>query len=416
MFIEKNMSAKSKKERILHMKFNYKHTIYACFIGYIVQAIVNNFAPLLFLTFHSTYGIPLSKITFLVTFNFGLQLIIDFLSAGFVDRIGYRASAILAHIFAAVGLIALTILPELTADPFVGLLIAVMIYAIGGGLLEVIISPMVEACPTDNKEKAMSLLHSFYCWGHVSVVLISTLFFGTIGIEHWKMLAVFWALIPLCNIFLFAKVPIMSLLAEGEVGMSKKELLTTRTFWIMMLLMVCAGASEQAVSQWASTFAELGLGVSKTIGDLAGPMLFAILMGISRTIYGKYGDRINLEHYMIGSGILCVCAYLMIALSKVPFLGLVGCGICGFSVGIFWTGTFSMASARIRRGGTLMFALLALGGDVGCSLGPTVVGKVAAAFNDSLNMGILAALIFPILLLAGIALCRFDKKEAGNLS
>lgn len=396
------------------MKLNYKHTIYACFIGYIVQAIVVNFAPLLFLTFQSAYGIPLSKITFLVTINFGLQLVIDFLSAGFVDRIGYRASAVLAHIFAVVGLLALTILPELTADPFTGLLIAVMIYAIGGGLLEVLISPIVEACPTDNKEKAMSLLHSFYSWGQLGVVLLSTLFFTLVGVEHWKIVAVLWAMVPLCNIFLFIKVPIMPLLAEDEKELTRKELLTTRTFWILMLLMVCSGASEQSVAQWASAYAESGLGVSKTIGDLAGPMFFALAMGIARTIYGKYGDRLNLERFMVGSGILCVCSYLLTALSPIPFLGLIGCGICGFSVGVLWPGTLSMASAGIKGGGTLMFALLALGGDLGCSLGPTIVGKVAAAFGDSLNMGILAAIIFPLLLLLGITLCRLDKKSMGS--
>lgn len=393
------------------MKLNYKHTIYACFIGYIVQAIVVNFAPLLFLTFQATYGIPLSKITFLVTVNFVLQLTIDFLSAGFVDRIGYRTSAILAHIFAAAGLIALTILPELTADPFVGLLIAVLIYAVGGGLIEVLTSPMVEACPTDNKEKAMSLLHSFYSWGQLGVVLLSTLFFVTVGIGHWKILAVLWALVPICNIFLFARVPIMTLLAEDEKGLTRKDLFTTKTFWILLILMMCSGASELAVAQWASAYAEAGLGVSKTVGDLAGPMFFALTMGIARTIYGKYGERMKLESFMLGSGILCVFSYLLISLSPIPILGLLGCGICGFSVGILWPGTLSMASARIKNGGTLMFAMLALGGDLGCTLGPTVVGKVAAAFGDSLNTGILVALIFPILLLVGIVLCRLDKKE-----
>lgn len=392
------------------MKFTYKHTVYACFVGYVVQAIINNFVPLLFLTFHGTYGIPLSKITFLVTFNFGLQLVIDLLSAGFVDKIGYRASAILAHVFSTAGLLALTILPELTPDPFVGLMAAVMIYAVGGGLIEVLISPIVEACPTDNKEAAMSLLHSFYCWGHVAVVLISTLFFQLVGIEHWKWLAVFWALIPLLNIAAFAKVPIAPLIAEDETGLTMKELLSQRTFWIMMLLMLCAGSCEQGVSQWASTFAELGLGVTKTVGDLAGPMLFAILMGTSRAIYGKYGEKINLERFMVYSGILCLGSYLLTALAPFPVLGLVGCGICGLSVGILWPGTFSMGSARIRNGGTLMFAFFALAGDVGCSLGPTVVGRVAGMFGDDLNAGILAGIVFPILLLLGIAANHADAK------
>lgn len=393
------------------MKLNYKHTVYACFAGYIVQAVLNNFIPLLFLTFHTSYGIPLSKITFLVTVNFGFQLVIDLLSAVFVDRIGYRASAVLAHAFAAAGLLALTILPDLTPDPFTGLLAAVFIYAVGGGLIEVLVSPIVEACPTDNKEKAMSLLHSFYCWGHVAVVLLSTVFFGTVGIGHWKLLAVFWALIPLCNMVLFLRVPIAPLLAEDEQGMTAKELFGRKTFWILMLLMVCAGASEQAVSQWASTFAELGLGISKTLGDLAGPMLFAILMGTARAVYGKYGEHIRLERFMTGSGVLCVSGYLLTALAPSPFLSLTGCALCGLSVGILWPGTFSMGSARMRCGGTMMFALFALAGDIGCSLGPTVVGRIAGEGGSYLKAGILAAIVFPVLLLAGLMLFRSDERN-----
>lgn len=384
------------------MKNKYQKTIYACFTGYIVQAIINNFVPLLFLTLQSTYQISLSKITFLVTVNFGLQLIIDLLSIGFVDKIGYRASALLAHIFSAAGLILLTILPDLMSDAYIGILISVMIYAIGGGLLEVLISPIVEACPTDNKEKAMSLLHSFYCWGHVSVVLLSTLFFTLFGIHNWKLLAIFWAIIPIINAISFTKVPIAPLISDDETGLKLKDLVKTKVFWMLMLLMVCAGASEQAVSQWASTFAEKGLHVSKTVGDLAGPMLFAILMGTSRAIYGKYGHKINLNRFMLFSGFTCVLSYLIISLSPYPVLGLIGCGLCGLSVGILWPGTFSIASATIRGGGTAMFAFLALAGDLGCSGGPTFVGLVSSAFSDNLKAGILGAIIFPILLILGI--------------
>lgn len=388
------------------MKENYNKTMYACFIGYIVQAIVNNFVPLLFLTFQATYNIPLSKITMLVTINFGLQLLIDLLSVSFVDRIGYRASMLLAHICAAVGFLLLTILPEIFSDPFIGLLIAVTIYAIGGGLLEVLVSPVMEACPTDNKEKAMSLLHSFYCWGHVGVVLLSTLFFKRFGIENWKILAVLWAIIPIINTILFTKVPMASLIEEGETGLTIPQLFSKKIFWLFLLIMVCAGASEQSVSQWASTFAEKGLGVSKTIGDLAGPMAFAILMGTARAFYGKYGERINLDLFMIYSGILCVISYLCIALVPSPIFGLIGCALCGLSVGILWPGSFSKASASIRGGGTAMFALMALAGDLGCSSGPTLVGMVSSHFGDSLNIGILSAIIFPILFLIGIGVSK----------
>lgn len=389
------------------MNKNYQKTIYACFVGYIVQAIVNNFVPLLFLTFQASYGIPLYKITFLVTVNFGLQLLVDILSVGFVDKIGYRASIIIAHLCAALGLILLAVLPDICADSYTGIFISVMVYALGGGLLEVLISPIMEACPTPNKEKAMSLLHSFYCWGHVGVVLLSTLFFQLFGIQNWKLLAVIWAAVPLCNTFIFTKTPIASLVQEGEKGMSIKELALSKIFWTLLLMMACAGASEQAVSQWASTFAEQGLGVSKAAGDLAGPMLFAVLMGTSRAIYGKFGEKIPLEKFMVFSSLLCLVSYLVISLSPSPALGLLGCGVCGFSVGILWPGTFSMASAAMPRGGTTLFALLALGGDLGCSGGPTYVGLISDMSGGELHIGILAAVIFPVLLLVGI----FFKKK-----
>lgn len=389
------------------MKPTYKTTIVACFIGYIVQAIVNNFIPLLFITFQNTYNIPLSKITLLVTFNFGVQLLVDLLATKFVDKIGYRTSIVIAHISSALGLILLTVLPNIL-NPFIGILIAVSIYAIGGGIIEVLISPIMESCPTDNKEKAMSLLHSFYCWGHVGVVLVSTLFFKAFGIDSWKFLALIWALVPLANTYIFFKTPIAPLIAEGERGMSIKELFVNKTFWILMIMMVCSGASEQGVSQWASAFAEQGLGISKTLGDLAGPLTFAVLMGLSRAFYGKYGDKINLDKFMICSSILCITSYLVISLCPSPIISLIGCAICGLSVGIMWPGSFSKAAASLRTGGTAMFALLALAGDLGCSGGPTLVGFVANTLNDNIKIGILSAVVFPIVLLLCLV---FSKKK-----
>ena len=385
---------------------SYQGTMYACFLGYIVQAIVNNFAPLLFLTFQTSYEISLSKITLLVTFNFLTQLALDAASVLFIDKIGYRAAAILAHVFSALGLAALAILPELFADPYVGLVIAVMIYAPGGGLLEVLISPIVEACPTDNKEKAMSMLHSFYCWGHMGVVLISTLFFFIFGIKNWKIMAYLWALVPLFNVFVFSKVPIKTTVPEGTHGMSLKSLLKNKLFWIMLVAMICSGASEHSVSQWASVFAEKGLGISKTLGDLMGPMFFALMMGISRAIYGKYGEKIPLEKFMKLSCMMCVASFLIISLSPIPLIALLGCGLAGFSVGIFWPGCFSISSASLPAGGTVMFCLLALCGDLGCSLGPTVVGMVSSAFNDRLQAGILVAVLFPAMLIACVMMRR----------
>lgn len=390
------------------MKYSYDCTMRACFTGYIVQAIVNNFVPLLFLTFQRTYHIPLQQITLLVTFNFGIQLLTDLLSVAFVDRMGYRASMVLAHILSALGLICLTVLPEWMGHPFAGILISVIVYAVGGGLLEVLVSPVVEACPSSHKEKAMSMLHSFYCWGHVGVVLFSSIFFKLAGIENWKLLAVLWAVIPILNALVFTRVPIAPVLPEGEEGMTIGTLFQNRTFWLLFVMMICAGASEQSVSQWASLFAEKGLGISKTAGDLAGPMAFAVLMGASRAFYGNYGEKINLDRFMAVSSVLCILSYLCLVFMPVPVLSLAGCALCGLSVGIMWPGTFSRASKALPAGGTALFALLALGGDIGCSGGPSLVGMVSGMCKGNLKIGILAALIFPVLLLTG---AKFETKK-----
>lgn len=379
----------------------------SCFVGYIVQAIVNNFVPLLFITLQRSYGIPLSQITLLVTFNFIVQILTDLVAAKYVDRIGYRAGMVLAHVFSALGLAGLTVLPAIM-DPFAGILLSVMIYAIGGGLLEVLVSPVMESCPTDNKEKAMTMLHSFYCWGHVGVVLLSTVFFRFVGIENWKYLALAWAMIPVVNGLIFLKTPMRPLIAEGETGMTFRELFRSKTFWWLIIMMVCAGSSEHSVAEWASAFAERGLGIDKTLGDLAGPLSFAVCMGISRVLYGKYGDSIPLKKYLKGSAIFCVICYLVISLSPWPFLSLVGCALCGVSVGLMWPGSFSTAAAELPRGGTAMFGLLALAGDVGCCGGPTLVGMVSSALDDNLKMGILAAIIFPIVMVV----CLSGKKKA----
>ena len=384
----------------------YKSTIRACFAGYVVQAVVNNFVPLLFLTFQSQYGIPLSQVTLLITINFALQLAVDGVSVFFIDRIGYRAAAVIAHICAALGLVGLAFLPDLLPSPFAGLLLSVLLYALGGGLLEVIVSHIVESCPSDHKAQTMSILHSFYCWGSAGVIVISTLFLKVFGASSWKILAAIWALLPLANCFVFTKVPLAPLVAEGGTGMHIGQLFRSRVFWVIMLMMLCAGASEQAVSQWASTFAEKGLGVSKAVGDLAGPTVFALLMATSRLLYGKFGAKIDLNKAMMASALLCVVSYLLIGLTNSPVLGLVGVGLCGLAVGIFWPGTFSTAAASLRGGGTAMFALMALAGDLGCSGGPTLAGAIAGAFGDNLRLGILCAVAFPALMILGILLIR----------
>jgi len=397
---------------------SYKHTLAACYLGYITQAIVNNFAPLLFITFSTDYHVPLSQMSLLVAVNFGVQIIVDLIAVRYVGSWGYRPIAIAAHIFAVLGLVGLGLLPRILPVPFVGILIAIILYAVGGGLAEVLISPIAEACPTGNKEAQMSLLHSFYCWGHVGVIVLSTLYFHFAGIEHWWILSCLWAVIPFCNIFYFAVVPIRTLeedVPEGEAltpgGLLKKPL-----FWLLVVMMICSGAGEQAMSQWASAFAEAGLGVSKTVGDLAGPCMFAALMGLSRFLSAKLTRRFSLTAIMAVSCALCGLCYLTASLSASPLLSLVGCGLCGFSVGIFWPGTLSLSAGSLRGGGTAMFALLALAGDLGCVGGPAVVSLCTEALaGGSLKGGMLFGLIFPVGLVAGLVLLTLHhKRRKGN--
>ncbi|MBR1752248.1 MAG: MFS transporter [Ruminococcus sp.] len=378
---------------------SYNKTMTACFIGYIVQAIVNNFLPLLFLTLRHEFSIPLSQITWLITINFLVQLTVDAVSPLFVDRIGARASMLIAHGLSAAGFASLAFLPGLM-PPFAGLVVCVSLYAVGGGLLEVLVSPIVEACPTDNKESAMALLHSFYCWGQAGTVLLSTAFFFAFGLSHWRVLSLLWAAVPVANFVIFTKVPMPALENDTHDSTGLIVLLKDKYFVLFVIMMLGAGACELTVSQWASAFAEAGLHVSKSLGDLLGPMGFAVFMGSARAYFGKFGERHSLKGFMIVSAVLCIMSYLLIGLSHSAALGLVGCMVCGFSVGIFWPGTFSLASAKIRNGGTLMFALLALAGDLGCGGGPTLAGKVSALFDDELQKGILVSVIFPVIMLA----------------
>lgn len=384
---------------------NYQKTLLACYLGFITQAITANFAPLLFLKIHQDYGIPLGKIALISGTFFVAQLIVDALCARFADRIGYRKCAIAAEVCSAAGLIGLAFLPELLPDPFTGIITSVIVYAVGSGLIEVLGSPIVEACPFEHKEAVMSLLHSFYCWGSVGVILLSTLFFIVWGVDSWRALACIWAAVPLFNICNFAVCPIEYLTDDGK-GTSASGLLRLPLFWIAVILMVCAGASELSMAQWASAYAESALGLSKAAGDLAGPCMFAITMGVSRTIYGKYGGRMDLMKFMMGSGLLCLLCYLAASLSGSPLVGLAGCILCGFSVGIMWPGTISICSKRIPAGGTAMFALLAMAGDLGGALGPNLVGSITQNMNDDLRRGMLAGSLFPLILILSLFILK----------
>lgn len=380
---------------------NYNKTKIACYLGFITQAISANFAPLLFLKFHFDYQISLGNIGLISIVFFVTQLLVDLFCAGFVDRIGYRASIVTSEVCAALGLIALAFLPDVFSNPYIGILLSVILYAIGSGLIEVLCSPIVEACPFDNKEATMSLLHSFYCWGAVLTILVSTVFLAIFGMDSWKWLSLLWAVIPLYNIYNFATCPIEHLVEDGK-GMSVTKLFSTPMFWLAIVLMICSGASELAMAQWASAFTESALKLNKTLGDLLGPCLFAVAQGISRVIYGRFGEKIELKKYMIFSGILCLACYLLTALSQSPLLGLIGCIICGFSVGIMWPGTISISSKKFPMGGTVMFALLAMAGDLGAAMGPGLVGRISQAFSDNMKIGIGAGCIFPIILIIAV--------------
>lgn len=389
-------------------KPGYKGTVISCYIGYVSQAIVNNFSPLLFVMFGNEFDISLSQLSLMIALNFGVQLLTDLAAARFVDRIGYRPLVVLAHFLCAAGLALLGVLPYVMA-PYLGLIIATVLSAIGGGLIEVIVSPIIEACPSDNKAAAMSLLHSFYCWGQMAVVLVSTLVFRFAGIGSWRAVAGLWALIPFVNAFLYMRVPINALPSEeGHSGLF--SMFKNKTFIIFFFMMLCAGASELSMSQWASAFAEEGLGVSKAMGDLLGPCMFAVFMGIARVFYGKFGAKISLSKFMAASSALCVVAYAVTVLSPYPLLSLGGCALCGLAVGIMWPGTFSMASAAIPLGGTSMFAMLALAGDTGCTSGPSLAGKIADTFGSDIKYGFAFAAVFPVVMLI-LSLVRVRKEN-----
>lgn len=389
---------------------NYRKTLTACYLGFVTQAISSNFAPLLFLTFKSTYGISLDKIAMFPMVFYFTQLLTDLAATKFADKIGYRVCVVSSQVLSAVGLALMAILPEILPVPFVGLLISVVLYAIGSGLIEVLVSPIVEACPFENKDGMMSLLHSFFCWGSMAVILGSTLFFAGFGIEHWRILAFIWAAVPLYNAFNFVHCPIERLVEDGK-SMGVSMLLKTPVFWLMILLMICSGASEATMTQWASAFTESALGVSKTVGDLAGPCLFAIFMGIARTLYGKFSQKLDLVRVMLVCGILCTGCYLLASLSALPILGLAGCALCGLTVGIMWPGSISISSQKCPRGGTAMFAFLALAGDLGATVSPTMVGSLSEMAGGNLKQGLLAATVFPVILVLGLLILKKRVKK-----
>ena len=364
-----------------------------------------NFVPLLFLTFRRIYGISYAGLAFIPLVFYIMQLLVDLLCAQFVDQIGYRKSIVIAQVASGAGLAMLGFVPDLCPKPFIGILACVSIYAVGSGLIEVLCSPIIEACPFDNKESTMSLLHSFYCWGAVGAIALSTLFFVLFGTQNWRILTCLWASVPLYNVNNFRTCPIEPIVKDGA-SMSISQLFQTKIFWLFVLLMICSGASEASMAQWASAFAESSLSISKTAGDLLGPCGFAVFMGISRVLYSRLGEKVDLNRFMILSGILCLCSYLLAAFASLPAMGLAGCMLCGFSVGIMWPGSISISSSKLPKGGTALFAFLALAGDLGAAAGPALVGNISQLLGGNIQAGIAAGLIFPALLVLTVLMLK----------
>lgn len=384
-------------------------TKYSCYLAYMTQAIIVNLAPLLFVVFRDEFGLSFTRIGQLILLNFATQIFADLIAMRFAHRLGFRALTIAAHLLCAVGLLLLGILPHTLTSPYLGLCLATLCYAFGGGLLEVVISPIVDAITVDDKASSMSLLHAFFCWGQVLVVIITTLLLRQFGLGTWWLIAMGWAVLPAITLVCFTRVPLPPSIPHGGQTLLGK-LFASKVFLIALLMMLCSGASELSMAQWSSLFAEKGLGVSKTMGDLLGPCLFAFWMGIGRTFYGIYGRHIRLHNALLVTSLGCIACYLVTALSHNPFVGLAACSLTGLCVSLMWPGVFSLSIQRFPAGGTMLFGALALAGDFGCAVGPAMTGKVADLTQGGLKVGLLAATIFPIALTAGLLLWKNIKK------
>lgn len=386
---------------------------------FIIQALIINFPPILFLHFSTTYGIPLSKITFLVIINFACQFCLDMLSAIFAKHLSYKVMIVASNILAALGLASYAFLPEILPNAYLGLVIATLISAMGSGLIEVIANPIMQSCPKPKKNFSMGFLHSFYCWGALGVVLISTLLLLWTGMGSWKLLALLWALIPAVNTVIFLVSPMNQPSAELEETSSLSKLVKTKMFWLFIFIMILGGACEQAMAQWASAFAETVLTEinivpesAKLFGDLLGPCFFALTMALSRMIYPKVCEKYDLRRVMILSSILCAICYAVAAITQNPFVSLIGCGVCGFSVGIMWPGTLDLAGKTCTFVGTALFAMLSLAGDLGCLTGPALIGFTADILGGNLKAGMTAAILLPSLLT--VILLLFKAKPQKN--
>ncbi len=387
----------------MERNLNFRHTKLACYIGSFSQAIVCNFMPLLFVIFNQDYKIALYLVTLLATVNFVMQFTMDFVSLFFIDRVSYRTTIITAHLLAGAGFLVLGLIVPNAEHIYAAIIFSVLLFSAGGGIFEVLISPIMEACPSDNKAASMSFLHSMYGFGCVAVIIITNVLLFVFGKENWYQIAIIWAVIPLLNALYFFFVPINKVVENNE-RMPMHKLIKRKSFLIFFLIMFCSGATEIAMSQWASAFAESSLGISKALGDILGPCIFALMLAFSRVLYSKLANRINLAKYLLFCGIATVFLYIFAAVLPFRFAAITACGLCGFTAGIMWPGTISLAAKTYPTGGAAMFGLFALAGDLGCTLGPTTVGMVSSAFGGDLRTGLLISCVFPILLVGGVSL------------
>lgn len=391
-------------------KINYTPTKISAYVGYFVQAIVNNFLPILFVAFQDIYGIGYEKLGRLIVFNFITQMVTDILSPKIISLLGYRKTAVMCQLIAALGLTLAAVLPNVLPNAYIGIVLAVIVYAFASGLMEVIISPMIEMLPTSNKSGNMSLLHSFYCWGQAITTVGTTLLLSAFGYRGWTYIPLIWAIVPFINAFSFIRVPIVEPQPERKSD-SFRVLFSDRRFRVFMLIMLCAGASEIAMAEWASVFAQNALGVSQIAGDLAGPCAFSLFMGLGRLLYAAFSEKISYRSTVIVLGLCCAVCYYIAAFASIPIFALAACALCGFTVSILWPGTISAGAVAFPRGDAVMFSVFAMCGDIGCCIGPWLLGVVAEHFT--LNIGFAVSSFFPLLM---VALAIFFIKEQRSVS
>lgn len=403
---------------------DYRLTIRCCYLGMFVQAIVINLAPILFIPFKEQLGLTFEQLGRLILINFVTQVAFDLIAGATVTRLGVRRMVVAAHILVTLGLWLFAWLPGRLTSPYAGLVIGTIVFSMGGGVLELLLSPIINAVPSERKAADMSLLHSFYAWGQMTVILLTALAVFVLPAGPWRWVAPFWSIVPALGAWGFSRAPIPPFVEE-EKRHRLRELLRVPAFLAAMLGLALAGASEIAISQWISAFAEKALRFPKLLGDLGGVCLFAAALGVGRTWYGLYGHKVCIRTRMIGGALLATVMYVLASLSPWPWVSLLACVMSGLAVSLFWPGLLSLTAVRFPLAGASMFAVLCAAGDMGCALAPWAVGLCADRVTAlglgggmgwtpeafGLRMGLLAGALFPFGLL--LVLIGLRQKGAG---